>query len=404
MIMANAMLLNLTTENEELQKSLDNIENLALEQKRGLTSADLELIERTKTRQTDIVRQIEILAKEADMSDAAKQRVALLRNGVQTSSSAVEYRSAAEYLYDFVMADIAQDHKIKSECRNRLDTYNRAAAHVTTDAFEGIFPNSVVGPVVSFIDASRPLFNAVGAKSIPGGPSFRRPRLVDDHLADGVGPQAAQKDELVSHQFTITSDNVDLTTLGGYVNVARQVFDWGVASLGTIVDQLAARYAYYTERALITEIQKSTGAVPLAADADAAATVEAIYDAAALYYAATGTMPSILAAGPNGWARLGGLSDSAGRQVFPFLSPSNAAGGGMSATSFAGNPVGLRLVVTPGIADEALYVTGDLAIEAYEQTVGQLSVVEPSVLGVQISYSGYVGFYRPAPNGTIKIG
>lgn len=402
--MANQMLLNLHSENEEQQRILDNIENIALEQKRGLTSADLELIERTKARQSDLVAQIEVLAKEAEMSDGAKQRIALLRNGVQSSSAAVEYRSAAEYLYDFVMADIAQDPKIKNESRNRLDTYNRAAAHVTTDAFEGVFPNAVVGPVVSFIDASRPLFSAVGAKSIPGGPSFRRPRLVDDHLADGVGPQVQQKDELVSHQFTITSDNVDLTTLGGYVNVARQVFDWGVASLGTIVDQLAARYAYYTERALITEMQKSTGAIPLAADADAPTTVQALYDASALYYKTTGKMADFLAVGPNGWANLGGLSDSAGRQVFPFASPSNASGGSMSATSFAGNPVGLRLVVTPGITDTAMYMTGDLAIEAYEQTVGQLSVVEPSVLGVQISYSGYVGFYRPAPNGTIKIG
>jgi len=402
--MANQMLLNLNTENEELQKSLDNIENIAIEQKRSLTSADLELIERTKARQSDIVKQIEVLAKDAEMSDAAKDRIALLRNGVQSSSSAVEYRSAAEYLWDFVMADISQDHKTKAEARNRLDTYNRAAAHVTTDAFEGIFPNSVVGPLVSMIDASRPLFSALGAKSIPGGPSFRRPRLVDDHLADGVGPQAQQKDELVSQQFSITSDNVDLTTLGGYVNVARQIFDWGVASLGTIVDQLAARYSYATERALVTEMQKSTGTVPLADGAASDVVIEAIYQASAAYYGATGTMPSILAAGPNGWVKLGALSDSAGRQVFPFLSPSNAAGGGMSATSFAGNPVGLRLVVTPGITDDSLYVTGDLALEAYEQTVGQLSVVEPSVLGVQVSYSGYVGFYRPAPNGTIKIG
>jgi hypothetical protein len=152
------------------------------------------------------------------------------------------------------------------------------------------------------------------------------------------------------------------------------------------------------------EMQKSTGAIPLAAGADSATTIKALYDASALYYATTGKMADFLAVGPNGWANLGGLSDSAGRQVFPFASPSNASGGSMSANSFAGNPVGLRLVVTPGITDEAMYMTGDLAIEAYEQTVGQLSVVEPSVLGVQISYSGYVGFYRPAPNGTIKIG
>src|SRR5690349_10589797 len=123
--MGSQMLLNLTQENEELQKSLDNIEKIAIEQKRSLTSADLELIERTKARQSDLVKQIEVLAKEAEMSDAAKARVAQLRNGVTTSAAAVEYRSAAEYLWDFVMRDLAQDPKIKSEARNRLETYNR---------------------------------------------------------------------------------------------------------------------------------------------------------------------------------------------------------------------------------------------------------------------------------------
>lgn len=402
--MSGQLLQNLVAENEEHQKSLDNIENLALEQKRSLTQADLDLIERTKTKQADIVAQIEVLAKQADMSEAAKARVAQLRGGVQSATGAVEYRSAAEYLWDFVMADIGQDPKIKMQARQRMEAYNRAAQHVTVDAFEGIFPQAIVGPVITLIDASRPLFSAIGANRIPGGPSFRRPRLIDDHLSDGVGVQAQQKDELVSQKFEIVSDNVDLTTLGGYVNVARQVFDWGVASLATIVDQLAARYAYSTERALITEMQKSAGKVTLAAGADSADTIEAIYAASAKYYEATGTMPSVLAAGPNGWVRLGALSDSAGRQVFPFLSPSNASGGSMNAKSFAGNPVGLSLTVTPGITDDSFYVTGPLGIEAYEQTVGQLSVVEPSVLGVQVSYSGYVGFYRPAPDGTIKIG
>lgn len=402
--MAGQLLQNLVSENEQHQKTLDNIENLAIEQKRSLTQADLDLIERTKAIQTDLVKQIEVLAKDAEISEAAQSRISQLRNGIQSTGSAVEYRSAAEYLWDFVMSDIAQDPKTKHEAKNRLDTYNRAAAHVTVDQFEGIFPQAVVGPVISLIDASRPLFSAIGGRGIPAGPSFRRPRLIDDHLADGVGVQAQQKDELVSQKFEITSDNVDLVTLGGYVNVARQIFDWGVASLNTIVDQLAARYAYSTERALVTEMQKSAGKVTLAAGADAEAVITAIYEAAAKYYTATGTMPSLIAAGPLGWVRLGGLSDTAGRQVFPFLSPSNAAGNSMRADSFAGNPVGLSLTVTPGITDDSFYVTGPLGIEAYEQTVGQLSVVEPSVLGVQVSYSGYVGFYRPAPDGTIKIG
>jgi hypothetical protein len=244
--------------------------------------------------------------------------------------------------------------------------------------------------------------SAVGTIAIPGGPSFRRPRLVDAHIADGVGLQANEKDELVSHPFNVLSDSVDLSTLGGYCNVSRQTLDWGVASMDTIVNQLAARYAYATERALLNEIAKSTGKVTLAAGADAATTIEAIYTASAQLYAATGQLPTILAAGPLGWARLGSLSDAAGRQIFPFMAPSNAAGQS-SADSFVGNPVGLRLVVTPAIVDDTFWVLNAASIEAYEQIVGQLSVAEPSVLGVQVAYAGYVGFYRPAPNAAQHI-
>ena len=73
-------------------------------------------------------------------------------------------------------------------------------------------------------------------------------------------------------------------------------------------------------------MQESTGSVPLAADADAAAIIQAIYDAAAEYFGVTGELPSWIAMGPLGWARLGGLTDAAGRPLFPTLGASNAPG------------------------------------------------------------------------------
>ncbi len=48
--------------------------------------------------------------------------------------------------------------------------------------------------------------------------------------------------------------------------------------------------------------------------------------------------------------------------------------------------------MSPGLASGKAFLFATDAIEAYEQRVGALQVVEPSVAGVQI---GYVGYFTP---------
>jgi len=398
------MLKKLSDERAEKLKFITSLTEEAMAASRDLSENESELITRGKERIAVIDKQLETLSGDLELSQAAQDRLAKLSGAVQSgrTETAVEYPSAGAYLRDYLSTVIGVGSQ-RSEADERLRRYHRAAAHVTTDAFAGIFPNSIVGPVINFINSSRPLVNALGVQGVPSGPTFRRPRLVDTHTADGVGIQAAQKDELVSQPFSITSDDVSLSTLGGYVNVARQVLDWGVASMDTIVNQLAARYAMAVERAAITEMQKSTSKVTLAANADGPTLVKAIFDGAAKVFTQTNQLPTIMAAGPLGWARLGSIPDLAGRQIFPFLSPSNAAGSMGGANTFSGNPVGLSLVVTPGITDDTFWILNGWAMEAYEQLVGQLQVTEPSVLGVQVAYAGYVGFFRPAADGAVHL-
>lgn len=402
--MADSMLAKLVEERSAKEKFINDLTSQAMTLKRDLQSSELELIQNAQKRMRELDTQIDVLSVDLTLNQQAQDRIAQLQQAVNAPASApdkVEYRSAGHYLQDYLRTIIGEG-EARAEATQRLQKYHRAASHITTGNFTGIFPQAVVGPVINFINTSRPLVNALGTIGIPSGPSFRRPRLNDPNIATGVGIQANQKDELVSQAFTLTSDDVSLSTLGGYVNVARQCLDWGVASMDLIVNQLAARYSYATERAAIGEMSLSTGKVALAAGADGPTTIKAIYDGAAKVFASTGQLPSVLAAGPLGWARLGGLSDAAGRQIFPFLAPGNAAGQ-QSADSLEGNPVGLRLVVTPGITDDTFWVLNGLCLEVYEQLVGQLSVVEPSVLGIQVAYAGYTGLYRPSPNGAVHL-
>lgn len=400
----DVMISKLNEEREAKLKLATELANTAAAENRDLSTNELEIITRSKDRVGEIDNQLKVLIRESDLDEQSQVRLAQLAGATigGGDNAPVQYRSAGEYLHDYIATIIGEGDK-RTRSVERLQRYHRAASHVTTGNFTGVFPDAIVGPLINTINTDRPLVAALGTNAVPNGPSFRRPRLNDANVATGVALQANQKDELVSQAFTITSDSVPLSTMGGYVNVARQVLDWGIASLDAIVAQLAARYSYSTERGAVAEMQKSTSHIPLAAGATADVTIKAIYDAAGLVYTQTGQLPTMLAAGPLGWARLGSLTSTQGVPTFPFLNPVNSQGSMGGPTTFAGNPVGLRLVVTPGITDDTFWVVNGLALECYEQTVGQLSVVEPSVLGIQVAYAGYVGYYRPAPNGAVHV-
>ena len=398
----NVMLKKLDDEREAKVRFAEDLANTAASENRDLSTNQLEIITRAKDRIGELDGQITVLSRESNLEEEAQRRLAQLAGATGTTEqSNVEYRSAGAYLKDYIATRIGGDSE-RQDAEQRLRRYHRAAAHITTAQFTGVIPDQIVGPLINLVDSSRPLVSALGVKPVPGGPTFRRPRLNDPNFQTGVGPQANQKDELVSQQFTITSEDVPMSTLGGYVNVARQILDWGVASVDVIVNQLAARYASATERSAVTEMAKSTSKVPLADTADGTATLQAIYEAAGLVYTQTSAMPTMVVTGPLGWARLGALTAPNGQALFPSLAPTNAAGQ-MNAASFAATPVGLPLVVTPAITDEDIWVLNSLGLEVYEQQVGQLSVVEPSVLGLQVAFAGYLGLYRPAPNGAVLL-
>lgn len=399
------MLKRLSEERKGKVDFIEGLTNTAAGENRDLSTNELELVTRSKDRIKEIDDQINVLAVDVELSEQASARLAKLAGATTGSTggapSDVEYRSNGAYLADFIASHVGQGEE-RGEAEDRLRRYHRAAAHITTGNFAGTFSDPLVGSLVNLINTSRPLVGAMGTIPIPAGPSFRRPRLNDPNVDTGVDLQANQKDELSSKPFTVSSDNVDLSTVGGYVNLALQVVQWGVASVDQVISQLARRYAYKTERLTLAEIQKSTSHVPLAAGAAADVVLKAIYSAAATVFSETTELPTMLLSGPLGWARLGGLSSTGGVPTFPFLAPSNA-NGSMSAATFNGNPVGLQLVVTPAITDDTYWVLNGASLEIYEQQLQPLQVLEPSVIGTQIALAGYCGFFRPAPNGAVHV-
>jgi hypothetical protein len=123
-----------------------------------------------------------------------------------------------------------------------------------------------------------------------------------------------------------------------------------------------------------------------------------------MYYSVTNELPDWIAMGPLGWARLGGLTDAAGRPLFPTLGAANAPGTS-SASSFSVTVAGLRPIVTPAITDESYYIGGSAGLEGYLYRYPVLEAVEPSVLGRQVAVAASIAGYRPTPfaNAVIKL-
>jgi hypothetical protein len=50
---------------------------------------------------------------------------------------------------------------------------------------------------------------------------------------------------------------------------------------------------------------------------------------------------------------------------------------------------GIPVYVTAGLTAGQMLVVSSAALEVYEDRIGSLQVIEPSVLGVQVAYAGY---------------
>jgi HK97 family phage major capsid protein len=392
--MGDVMTKRLLDERAATEQKMAGIETVAVEQKRDLTEADIKSLQTYRDRIKSLDAQLEETTQNIALAAATRERVEQYSGEVINGHS---YRSAGELLWDVL-------HQNDRDARNRYAAVQqRAAQHMGTKAeltvataggFGGLIVSPVTGPVIDLRPKGRPFLSLIGARPSPDSMSFMRPRLVDPNFATGVDVQAKEKQELASQAFNIVADPLQLTTVGGYLNVSQQAIAFVAGALDIVIGQLLARVAAKSEAALVTEVAKTTAKVTLAASAPADDVRQAIFDASALVFTNTGALAEWIAMGPVGWARLGGLTDLALRPLFPMDAPVNAMGTASPGTfTIAG--LGLTAVVTPAITDGTFYVGNSYGIEAYEYSYPVLEAVEPSLLGRQVAVATSNVFYRP---------
>jgi HK97 family phage major capsid protein len=378
------MLSRLTAEIEEKQQFIDGLVETAEKEARDLTGQEMELVTRSRTRLTELGDQVEPLKEARRISGESAQRIAEISRymGAQEGKPArePEYRSAGEYVMDRWRAGLGQ-----REAAERLDLYHRAAAHQTTADNAGLIPTPILGPVVSFIDSNRPLVNRLGPRQLPGQ-TWGRPK-VTQHTT--VATQSAEKAELVSQKMTITKLTGTAVTYGGYVNVSRQDIDFTQPGiLDIVINDLASVYSVQTEAAAFTTFDAAaTAGIAIATGAATVAGVAtSLWDAVSKIYTASKGAGQVFAiTGPDMLPILG--------PVFPPYNPQNAISQGLSmgdfGTGLVGSISGIPLYVSAGCGTLRILVFSTAGAEVYEDRIGSLQVVEPSVLGLQVAYAGY---------------
>lgn len=397
--MSNKMLNRYMTDRETKVKFLERMLEEAEDTGADLTDEQVQQRSDTADEIKSLDARIESLTVDLEIAGDLARKVAQVGRVGDTTD--FQYRSAGAAVWDLL-------HQRDDDAKRRwklAQVNTRAAEHMgtlaaNTTATAGdlgglhVVPN--VGAIVDPYPGGMPFLSALGMQRIPSA-AFSRPYIVDAAFDTGVAVQAKEKAELASKAFNVASDTLSAATYGGYLNVSQQLIEFQAGSLSIIIGHLRKRLANALEAAALTEVALTTGSETLAADADAATTLAAIYGASAKVMDATREPATWILMGTAGFARLGSLADLAGRPLFPSLGAANAPG---TATTggFTSTVAGLRPVVTWGITDGSIYVGNGAGFEAWYYPLPLLEAVEPSVLGRQVAVAAMLAPYRPTPN------
>jgi len=283
-----------------------------------------------------------------------------------------------------------------------------AAGDVLTTDTPGLLPVPVLGPLVQDLNFLRPVVEAVGARAYPDNgqqKTFIRPTIT-------THTSVASQSELAAASATtmvIASNSVSKTTLAGQVTLSVQDIDFtSPAAMQLILNDLMGEYMIASDNLAADNLLTAATSSGVW-DLTVADLLKSVYDSAVDISNGRNWTPTHMFVSPDVWGQLGQLADTTGRPVFPFigagLTGQNALGNA-SASSWNGNPLGLQLVVDSNFAAKTMVITrvgqgqGD-AYEFYESIRGLMSVEQPSVLGRNMSFHGYVSTFA-AISGMIR--
>jgi hypothetical protein len=349
----------------------------------------------------DQARMGELSQSIAHYTEIAEQsnQVAVMRGRVAptpaTSSTRVEDRPQEyDILRDFPDAGsyaVTLHRAVALHDPEAVARIERATAHQVLAENPGLIPRPVLGPVLNYLDTTRPFIQSIVKRPLPAG-TFDRPRITQ-HVK--VGKQAAEKTLTESQVLKADKISTTASTYAGHLNISRQDIKWTQPAIMQLVfDDFAAMYAQVTDADAADQWLTSITSPPVAIGS---ATVADLY--AAIYAASVTSLgfnagpPDTLWVSPDVWATLGGATTTQDAPVFPTFSPGNQQG----------NALGLKLVVDQHFPDGTMVTGPSRLAEWYEDVDGLMQVAEPDVLGQLVGYAGFGAFLNLMPGAFTKF-
>ena len=326
------------------------------------------------------------LDAQADTDARLEQLVGDVSRAVQMPGTVITGREAPELSageYFAAVGKMLNGEMSADEFADRAARYHDfdRATGVSGDV-AGILPEPIVGPIIDTYDDRRRVWSSFRQLPMEStGKTFERPKVTQHVL---VGEQAAEGEDLASRKFTLGSDTVTKRTFGGTLEVSRQMQDWCTPSaLGLVVADFMKVYARFTEAAAVTHLTGLATATELWDPTSTASIVKSFVDGAlAVGDALDDDEPLTIWIDTASAAELTAPTGSTDRSVWSVVQ--DALGALDSSIDWV---VSRRLP-----ADTRIIGAGGL-VEAYEQRHGLLSMVKPTNLTTDVSYSGYAAFH-----------
>jgi hypothetical protein len=292
--------------------------------------------------------------------------------------------SAAEYISKILRGG--------SEAQQFLANIKAAAPDVVTTDTPGILPEPILGPVYNNFRGLRPVVDAIGVKAMPGGGKvFRRPK-VTTHTT--IGASNGENANLDQGTFVVSNNNVTKDVYGGYVRLSEEDMDWTEPEvIGLLVDDMARIYANETDNVAADALNTGATVTLTLTDAnlvDPTKWVEFVYAASAdILSNSNGNLPTHMFVAPAIWEKLGALTDTADRPLFPQVGPMNAFGNLIPGVG-SGNAFGLQVVVDRNFSASTLIIGDPSGFEIFEQQKGAIQVeAADGSLSRYIKFRGY---------------
>ena len=280
---SDAMLARLQTELDERCQFQEGLIEAAQTAGRDLNSNEMELYNRAAGRIAELEAQLDPLREGARIAVESRRKSAEIQQQFAKARGGpanIEYRSAGAYIADRYYAQLGD-----TEAQQRMEAFNRVAAHQTTADNPGLLPENIVAPVINIVEASRPITSTLGPTDLGSGAWAYA--TVTQHTQ--VGLQAGEKTELASRKMLITKTPLGADTYGGYVNVSKQDINrTSPAILDMIINDLAGQYAIETEEEAADVLWTGGTGGPILPAAPTADDINtAIWGAAGSVFAAT---------------------------------------------------------------------------------------------------------------------